>query len=447
MRSGCCVALLALCAGSAVAQLNLATEAGPLAKAERGVTREGEGARRQRLDAMERTPFDPATWAKLSDWQNGKALTGTDTTGKVVLIVTWTDYLPTGKKAVQTANRLAAKHKDDLIVVLAHSQQDWAGAQKPTTAAGTLLVAHDAKGEFRTALGADLDPDFYLIDRAGQVRYADIVAESVDAAVAMLTKESKDDAANINSRLSDEAGKLEKDVRRSRAINAQGTFVQIPELPFPQPTEKDYTDADWPRRPRDTARLDRDPNAQLPAKQITLPGTGWYPSKPETKGRAVLIYTWHPSFENSFKDMPQLDQWQRQFGRDLVIVGAMVSADSVGDKKLTDEEKSQPRLMERFEQITHSRQFEHYLVPSLDTNPWTAANDNSFGGGDQRIAIGAVCILSSDGYCRWWTHEEAQGSGLAALRQVIENDPGIRARRKVEEEWLKANKAGDKGGK
>ncbi len=419
-----------------------APEPGPIAKTETGVTREGEGARRTALNTRERQAFDPATWAKLSDWKNGKALTSTDTAGKVVLIITWTDYLPTGKRAVQAATRVAEKYKDDAIVVLAHSQQDWANAVKPQPAAGTLLVAHDEKGEFRKALDVDQDPDFYVIDRAGQLRFADITAEAVDGAVAALAKETKDEASSISTRLSDEAAKIDREFRRTSAINAEGTFVAIPELAFPAPSESDYTAVDWPPRPADEAKIDKDPRAELPTKQIQLPSVGWYPNKPELKGRAVLLYTWNPYYSGGFDSMPVLDQWQRQFGRDVVMVGVMVSAAGINGNRLTDEQQKPEKMMERFRDVCKSRQFEHYLVPSLDSNPWTVLNEN--GATEAKNVIGAVVILSSDGYARWWSHEKSRVAGLAALRDIIEIDPAITARRKVEAEWLKAHPKGGK---
>lgn len=441
MRSGCSfavVAALALIAGSTQAQPD-GPQLGPIAKAEKSISREGEGSRRAALNARERQAFDQAVWSKLSDWQNGKALTGTDTSGKVVLIVTWTDYLPTGRKASQAAVRIAEAHKDNVVVVMAHSSQDWANAGKPKSSAGNLLVAHDAKGEFRSAINADLDPDFYVLDRAGSLRFADITAESVDAAVDMLVKESKEDAANINSRMADEAAGILKVFKKSEAINSKGTFVEIPELPFPAPKEDDYNAVKWPPRPQDDSKIQNDPKAELPSKQIPLPSTGWYPSKPELKGRAVLVYEWTPHGSFTYEQfMPEMDDLQRKYGRDLVIVGVMCNFESVGSAKLTPDQRDPKKLMDRFDEICRTRKFEHYLVPSLDSEPYKIINQDS-----AASPWPAMMVLSSDGWCRWWQHEKAKINGFAALDEIIKKDPGIIARRRVEEEWLKAHKDGN----
>jgi thiol-disulfide isomerase/thioredoxin len=408
-----------------------------LAAAERGVTREGEGPRRSALDTRERKAFDAATWAKLSDWKNGKALTGTDTAGKVVLIVTWTDYLPTGKRAVQTATRIAEKHPGDVVVVMAHAASDWENAKTPAPSTGTLLVAHDAKGEFRAALNADMDPDFYILDRAGNLRYADVVAESVDAGVAYLVKESKEDAANITGRLTDEAAKIDREFKRATAINAEGTFVQIPELPFTKPSEAEYQAAKWPPRPADESKLQQDPKAELPTKQIPLPTLGWHPRKPDTDGRIVMMYEWSPYIPATYEQlMPQMDRLQRQYGRDVVVIGVMVNFEKVGNRQLTAEERDPKLLLEKFDKVLPTFQFEHYLASSFESEPYKVIN------ADGVTPYPALMILSSDGYCRWWQHDKAKINGFAAVDDLLRVDPGVQARRKAEAEWLKAHKGG-----
>jgi thiol-disulfide isomerase/thioredoxin len=413
---------------------------GPIASSERSILREGEGSRRALLDARERMPFDPTTWAKLSDWKNGAGLTATDTKDKVVLVCTWTDYLPACKRAVQAAQRVAARHASDgVIVVLVHSSDFWDKASKPMPTGGTLLVAHDSKGEFRKALDVDHDPDFYVIDRAGQLRYADIMPDSVDAAVAHLVKETPENATSIVQRLDDERMGIDREFRRTSANNQNAKFVDIPEQSFAMPSEEDYAKVNWPKRPADESKLDRDPNAQLPTKVIELPKTGWYPKQPELKGRAVMLYVWSPHIGFSYYDvMPEVDRMQRQFGRDVVVVGVMCDFSTMNSYKLTDDQRNHEKLMQRFDDICKTRKFEHSLVPSLDVNPYLVINENV-----TEVPAPGLMILSSDGTCRWWQHEKSQINPLAALAKIIELDPGIQARKRAEEEWLKTHKGGN----
>ena len=132
-----------------------------------------------------------------------------------------------------------------------------------------------------------------------------------------------------------------------------------------------------------------------------------------------------------------LSRIQRQYGRDIVVVGVMVNWEATSDRKFTDEQRDPKKLMERFDSMCRSFKFEHYLVPSLDSDPYKVINEDV-----QATPIPGLMILSSDTTCRWWQHEKARVNGFAALADILNVDPGVVARRKVEAEWLKARKGG-----
>lgn len=404
-----------------------------------GVVREGEGPRRADLNSRERKPFRSDAWAKLSDWQNGPALAGTSTQGKPVLIVTWTDYLPTAKRAVQVASRASERFgKDGLIVVLVHSEQDWDQASRPKPVGeNLLLVAHDAKSEFRKALSVDQDPDYYLIDRAGQLRFADITTDSVEHAAELLVKETAEEASGINARLAQQAQQIDLEARRSQALNQKADFTSIPNVDFEQPSEDEYSQARWPRLPKvQQGAADAEEAAAL--QPITFPEDGWYPRKPDTNGRAVLAYLWHPKQTRTFYDtMPLMDRLQRNHGRDLVCIGVLVVADSVGDTQLTAADKDPDKLRARMEEMARSRRLEHFLVVQSEGGP-TVYDQATGGQGGGSIPVPAYVLLSSDGKARWWSSQDAVMSYEAALLAILENDPGIQARRAAEDQWLKA---------
>jgi thiol-disulfide isomerase/thioredoxin len=407
------------------------------------VIREGEGARRTALNAKERKPFDATAWAKLSDWQNGTALTATLTAGKPVLIVTWTDYLPASKRASAVATKVAEKFaKDGLVVVLVHSDKDWASAAKPKSPEGaTLLVAHDKGDAFRKALNVDGDPDFYVIDRAGQLRFADVSANSVEAAVDLVAKESANDAGAINTTLADRAKQVEREALRSQALNHQLDLTKIPELPFPAPAEADYEKAKWPKRPLDESKVNEDRNAEMEAKLVSLPETGWYPSKPNFKGRAILIYEWHPLIRAFNTFMPDFDQIQKEYGRDLVVVGLLSKVENFNGVKFTTKENSPEELKKGFDRMVKDYNIQHYIAMSPDYSPYTTVT------GESSQPVPSVTLLSTDMRARYWNHPEKSRTSLrAALLSVIQHDPGIIARRKVEEEWIKAQRKGDASG-
>ncbi len=65
------------------------------------ITRRGEGSRRLELNKLELKPFQAELWSKLSDWQNGPALTSADVKGKVVLVVTYASWNKNSVKAIE----------------------------------------------------------------------------------------------------------------------------------------------------------------------------------------------------------------------------------------------------------------------------------------------------------------------------------------------------------
>jgi len=87
---------------------------------------------------------------------------------------------------------LLAKHeKDGLAIVGVHSTKggdkmaEFVKAQKIPW---PNMVDKDKKTQ--TAFAVDSFPDYYLVDRAGKLRFADLANKELDRAVTMLLKES-----------------------------------------------------------------------------------------------------------------------------------------------------------------------------------------------------------------------------------------------------------------
>jgi hypothetical protein len=412
------------------------------------ISREGEGTRRAALNKRERQPFPDDAWTTLADWTNGEALTASKIEGKVVLIVTWTDYLPTAKRAVGAATRLAEKFgKDGLIVVLVHDANEWSSAVKPkaATEAGSLLVAHDTKGEFRKALEVDQDPDFYLIDRAGQLRFADVTSEAVESAVAMLVAEKADAAAGLNDRIKNANEAARKAALRTEAANTKAEFIRIPELPFTKPSEAEYNKVKWPARPKDESARD-DPNAMVTLGDVKLPETGWSPRKPSLEGKVVFAYTWHPAVDISYAELAGIvDTLQRQYARDVVFVGVVTMYDNLNGVVLTKDDKDPEKTKERVTKFLQVRNYDHYIALGLEADIHQSAISTAGGGGTSLVP--GIVILSSDGKARYASFPPDKKNLFyrAALDSIIANDPGVKARRAVEDEWLKAQKKKTEG--
>jgi len=397
------------------------------------VVREGEGLRRMTLNTMELKPFPGEAWAGLTDWTNGRAVSAGDIDGKVVLILTWADWYPASKRAVAVASRLADTHaKEGLVVVAAHDPQGWAEAQKPAAGKDSaFLLAHDAKGEFRKALQVDQDPDFYVIDRAGQLRFADIATESVEGAIRQLLGETADTASGLSGKLAADAKAADEQRRRTDSIRQSVSLTDLPEVPFPEPGPEVYAALKWPAPPKDP-NAQQDPNQVPPLVKLSIPEAGFKPSRPELKGRAVLLYFWHPSLHETFlKVMPRMDLLQRQKGRDLAVIGVLTPmTDSSGQVLPGDNDPA--KIQQRIDDLSGGGRLGHSLLLDLQGTLLAASRRND----TQAQALPFVAIMSSDGVMRW-SGSMREPAFQAALDKVLTIDPAVNARRQAEEQYLR----------
>ncbi|MCC6677616.1 MAG: TlpA family protein disulfide reductase [Phycisphaerales bacterium] len=391
------------------------------------VVREGSGARRTALNAMELKPFPSEIWSKLSDWSGGKALASSDTSGQVVLICTWSGWYPPSTRALSVAKRLAEeKAKDGLVVVAVHHPDGWKEAEKPQAAEGAkLFIALDEKSEFRKALMVDQDPDFYLIDRAGQLRYADIATESVNEAVRTLLAETQEKAAGLTGEIAAAKAKQDEEFRKTGNIRQGVDIRAMPEVPFTEPQPEVYGRAGWPR-------VEKSQNSyeQSTGQLITLPEEGWFPAKPKVKGRVMVIYVFSPFIRKSYEDIiPAMDQLQRQHGRDMAVVGSV--APIRPDNQQNAEGQDPAALTTLAKSFATSRTLDHSILAD-------GGSAAGFSGSGQNT-LPWVVIASSDGVVRW-SGSPNSPSFRAAVDQVLRADPGVKSRREAEEKYIREKK-------
>ncbi len=422
---------------AAIGLVSLALTLIPLSRAQAQVAREGSGATRAAWDKLELKPFDAANWGKLSDWKNGGPLAEGLTKGKIVLVVTYGDFHPTSKRAMQYCKKLGEQHAaDGMIVVGVHSQLGWDEADKPASPDGSFLLAHDAKGEFRAALHGQSDPDYFVIDRAGQMRFAGVASEGVEAAVKDLLGETLEKAGGTVARLDAEKAAKDAEERRSRASRDKVDLATFPDLPFDKPSAEDYEKAAWPRLPRDPNKQDE--IVSLEPRDVSLPEGDWYPRKPSLEGKVIVAYFWHPRLRlGSF--FQEIDVLQRQRGRDVVYAGVLTVLDNmkIGDQQvnLLKDEKDPEKLHESMLKMAKTRAFDHFLI----TDAGGKTTYQSIFKDDSETLLPAFAIISTDGKARWWSSKAAV-NWEAALNQVVRVDPGVQNRRKAEEKYLKEQK-------
>ncbi len=411
------------------------------------VAREGEGARRTRLNQMELKPFPAEVWSTLTDWQNGPAPTSSETDGKVIVVFTYASWFPRASRSVDAMVRLAERHgKDGLVVIGAHDKDGWAEAVKPKAPEGVIFrLAHDSKNDLRRKLDVDQDPDVYVIDRAGQLRFADIPDSAVEGAVRLLLAETKEEAAKINERLADAERARDLRERRTVSINDQADLSDMPELPWTAPPASQYESASWPEVPMSQTQRDEfnRTGTRPEPRTLVLPDSGWIDGRaPNTKGKAVVLAFYHPEWaRNTNYVLRLIDEFntrQRQRARDMVVISVIIDPDKNNANSTTGPkiERDPEKLAARIKQFQRERQFDHPVLIDMENVVFNQCLTEQ---NAQTVPLPHAAVVSTDGTLRWWGFGgESQFQG--AMDRVLANDPGIRARRKAEEAWLKANR-------
>ena len=158
--------------------------------AEDDFKREGTGEKRTQKDALEnKAPPELA----VKGWINtdGKDLQLSDLRGKVVVMDFWGVWCGPCRQAMPHLKELLAKHREDgLAVVGIHTTSR--GDQMADFVKEQELpwpVAVDVDRKTVTAFRVDSYPDYYIIDRAGKLRVADLQNGDLDRVVELLLKE------------------------------------------------------------------------------------------------------------------------------------------------------------------------------------------------------------------------------------------------------------------
>ena len=445
-----------------IATLACVLMAGGTAAAVPEITREGAGDRRDQLDAMELTPFDQGLWDSLSDWRLGDPVDSTAADGKVVLFYTWTSYLPTSTRSMSIAGRLQKKYEDrGLIVVGVHAADGWDDAENVATKRrASFPIAHDADGAFRDALLVDQDPDFYLVDRAGQIRFADIDTSSLDDAVNILLDETTDFSAGTLDRMAEADRIAAEEARRTARIRDQITLANLPDrVPFRKPGEGAYEKADWPkmhkfREIRELVNKSTGKKERDEPRAIELPKESeWTPAFPSNRDGKITVLYFFASNQKRFgvgaerMDMhgffSQMQDLQAEYERDLSVVGVLASP-LLDDNRNNDEDQERRRRLREqarklFDGFVKLRHLNHALVDDWDTNNLLTSVIGESRSRDG-IPVPYMALIDSNGDLRWHgtiVLDNWYDSFRASLARMLENDPGVKARQKAEEEFLR----------
>ena len=444
MKSKVILALASVILGAAV------SSAEPIAPPGADLPREGTSQRRATLDAMELKPFDTSLWKDLSDWTNGEPVDASTMPGKVIVIYTWTSYLPTSLRPISTLTRLEKQYGDKgLVVVGVHPDAAWSDAPAQLKRRrGNFRIARDTTGAFRKALLVDQDPDFYLIDRAGQLRFADLDTSALTRAVEILVGETTEDARTLNDRLEAERDKADEAFGRTQDIRQEVQLSDIPELPFPEPSPDAYASVKWTRIVTDEeARNSRNRPPPPPGSRPEFDAGAYYPSKPNFKGRVTVAYFFNPEVYQSFQTYSEeANHLQKALGRDGVVLGVMTPKVDPNNRSNRNREKIDPqKWASDFIEFAKTRDPKHTLVSDMSGSFVAALTANQRGSRDDGVFAPGnmpyVAIVSSDGVIRWHGPVSSRWFKFM-LDEVLRLDPGIQARREVEELYRRTNRGG-----
>jgi thiol-disulfide isomerase/thioredoxin len=379
------------------------------------VIREGAGPAREKANALELEPAK-VKWDGLKDWANGSAVSADSLRGKPALIVFWTAWAPASQSALKRAVQLAAEHKD-VTVIAVHADQNYELATKwLTDNKMSVLSARDAGGAMRKALLSDQDPDIYVIDRAGQLRYADIETPSLGAALTNVSAETVELAQGKPA----EAKKLEADyiAGKNRTVVAgegvrPGDFGNV-DVEFKKPEAGAYEKALWPEKNK-TENIQGSTDSQGNAVPFSLDHGHWFTAVPKTAGKVIVYDYWATWSGPCKRAKPLFEEMTNSFRNEL----AVVAISGVAEKR--------PEVQRWLD--SNRPEFSH--VFDNDEKAIKALNVTS---------IPTVLVVSSDGVVRWQGNPHQRGF-RDIVRQVIEVDPGVQARRRAIQDLIKKTDA------
>lgn len=130
---------------------------------------------------------------KVKEWinTNGKELKLADLKGKVVVLDFWGTWCGPCRAAMPHMKELYAKHKDaGLVVIGVHTTNG--GEEMAKYVQDEALPwpsAIDVEKGTVSAFKVDSFPDYYIIDKAGNLRVADLANKEVDRVIETLLKE------------------------------------------------------------------------------------------------------------------------------------------------------------------------------------------------------------------------------------------------------------------
>lgn len=155
---------------------------------------EGGDEKRARLKKLEKSPEQPPALA-VDNWHNSEALKLKELKGKVVVLDFWATWSGPSERAIPKHNALYEKYGEQgLVIIGICSTLGGEAIEKAIEAHGIKYpVCVDIENKTNTAYAPNGYPDYYLIDKHGNLRIADCVNSKLEDAVKALLSEKVGD--------------------------------------------------------------------------------------------------------------------------------------------------------------------------------------------------------------------------------------------------------------
>lgn len=358
---------------------------------------------REKLTAMETKPFDRAAIADLTDWTHADVLAESNTKGSVVVLAVLSASDPA---SIMSLTKLTRMHRDyaqqGLTVVAIHPDFGYDKMYSMIQSGRvTIPVARDANNTFVTAMHTDDYPDLYVIDRAGNLRYADIDKNALKNAITNLINETPETAAT-NAAL--QAQGLEP---KATALSQETTSPQSPKSsgqsqPKPNSTadrvrsSAKKSTANWPSQSTKTLATKNSQGQKLP-QRIGL-DEEWLTEEQSLEGKVLIIDFWASHSSPGKKATKIYNQLLEDYPDQLQVVGISGSEDK--DKVL------------------------RYLSNGKRPYPQLHDDNQTLYNALGIKSVPATVILSTDGIIRWQGFALERGF-KETVEQIIAADPGV----------------------
>lgn len=405
---------------------------------------EGGGQHRIMCNAIQLKSFNTAVWGDLTNW-TGTPVTAESTKDKPVLIVTWSSYAKsTNSPAMMVAERLYKKYADKgLVVVAAHNPKGFDFAKPIAAELGiTFPYAADEQGKFRNSLLVDNDPDFYVVDRTGNLRFADVETSSIERAVEIVVGETAEQAAAVPGQIASAMAALEREKMKMRDVKGVVQPGSPLTVPYTPPPDEAYAKAPWPAVITKTGISQYDTMAERILKDkpaMALSDEGWASAKPVTSGRVVMIYLFDPLDTEIAEVAGKMSRAQSAYARDLVVVANLMKARDDSNQSEEEKQRSLDRRIAASKDYVRQTALNHGLnvVPiQIDNQDLTQIVVPI----DSRRHFTLVFLVSTDGKCRWVGSPYWDGFDTV-VADFLNADPGVQSRRKAED--LQAKMSGN----